>query len=71
MVKVREIFDALVDMPDVHDRGKLVFDSAVGGDDEAKDKNTAVRRVINSSRLAVVGRNFQDVIKQAGSLASW
>lgn len=49
--KVGEIFDALVDLSDIKDKGKMKYDPALNAEVEVKEESTAVRRTINSSNL--------------------
>jgi hypothetical protein len=51
VIKVGEIFNALVDFTDIHDKGKKVKDPVLNVEVEVKEKNTAVRRVMSSSNL--------------------
>lgn len=51
VVEVGKIFEALVDMTDIKDKGKTKFDPALGAEVEVKEEATAVRRMINSSNL--------------------
>lgn len=51
VTKVGEIFTSLVDFSDIHDKGKMVLDPLLNVEVEVKEKNTAVRRVMNSSNL--------------------